>query len=242
MGTSSRFDCLRDDALLVVRDREEVVGIARRLGFGAGVDEIVLALGRERTTEPVWITAKDLREGREFMEGMVGSVESDDKLSFESMRGGGEGSGVVGGGPELDPDAVDLIDELEDLMDGTLDGEVGVGESIGGSSICCCCCCCCCRTAEIMSEDCLTGIRSPPPSAKSLPKSEVEAEVGMVLLSDSLSESRSVATGVPRASSSALTTEIECFLIDFLLFSCAGASESLKPPFNPTCEEFFSCA
>lgn len=31
---------------------------------------------------------------------MVGSEENDDKLSFESMRGGGDGSGVVGGGPD----------------------------------------------------------------------------------------------------------------------------------------------
>lgn len=37
------------------------------------------------------------------------------------------------------------------------------------------------------------------------------------LLSDSVSDSRSVAKGVPSASSRALTTEIECFLVDLFL-------------------------
>jgi len=158
------------------------------------------------------------------------------------MRVGGEGSGVVGGGPDLDGDTDDLIDELDDLIDGTLDGEGGIGESdgcFGGSSVCCGCDCCC-RIADIMSEDCLSGIFNPKSTAESLPKSEVEVEVGIVLLSDSLSESKSVARGVPSASSSALTTEIECFLIDRLLFSIEEVSELLEPPFKSTLEESLS--
>jgi len=39
--------------MLEVTDREGVVGIARILRLGTGVVEIVLALGREGTTEPV---------------------------------------------------------------------------------------------------------------------------------------------------------------------------------------------
>lgn len=92
-----------------------------------------------------------------------------------------------------------------------------------------------------MSEDCLSGILNPTSAVKSLPRSEVEVGVGMVLLSDSLSESRSVARGVPSASSSALTTEIECFLIDRLLFSIEDVSESLELPFKSTLEESLSC-
>jgi hypothetical protein len=77
--------------------------------------------------------ALDLREGKEFIEGIVGIEVNDDKLSFDSMRVGGEGSGVVGGGPDLDVDTEDLTDELEDLTDMTLDGEGEIGESAGCS-------------------------------------------------------------------------------------------------------------
>jgi hypothetical protein len=137
---------------------------------------------------------------------------------------------------------VDLADELEDLTDGTLEVEVAIGESTGvGCGCSACCCCCCCEIVDIMSEDRLCGIRRVT-SAKlteSVPSSEVEVEVGIVLLSDSLSESKSVATGVPRASSSALTTEIECFLVDLLLLSFADDPESsetpLVPNFKPSC-------
>jgi hypothetical protein len=163
LTTSSGRDleCLREDEALEASDREDVAGMIRRLGFGAGTAEIVLALGRGGTIELLWMRALDLREGREFMEGMVGNEEKDDRLSFDSTRAGGEGRGVVGGGPDLEVEAEDLIDELEDLTDGTLDSEVGIGESI-----CCwgdfsfCFCCCCCGIVDIMSEDCLRGTHS----------------------------------------------------------------------------------
>jgi hypothetical protein len=63
----------------------------------------------------------------------------------------------------------------------------------------------------------------------------------MVLLSDSSSESKSVATGVPRASSSIFTTEIECFLIDRLFFSLAGVTELSEPPLDFGIRRLFSC-
>jgi hypothetical protein len=93
-----------------------------------------------------------------------------------------------------------------------------------------------------MSEGRLLGIHNAP-SAESAPRSEVELDVGIdvgiVLLSDSVSESKSVATGVPRASSSAFTTEMECFLIDLLLLTIAGAPGSSETPAN--FELSFSC-
>jgi hypothetical protein len=207
-------------------------------GSGAGTSDIVWALGRDGVTE-VRMRALDLREGKEFIEGMLGREEIDGKLSSESSGGGG-GSGVLGGGPDLDVE--DLIDELEDLTDGTLDEPVMVA-----STNCCdgcvgSCCCCCCRAATSISEEPLRGMCSvsSPKYTESVPRSEVDAEVGMVLLSDSLSESKSDATGVPRASSSAFTTEIECFRIDFLFFSLVEVPVS-PVPFAPGFKLFFSC-
>ena len=70
--------------MLDVSEREEVVGLIRRLGLGAVTAEIVLALGRERITELFWIRELDLRVGREFMEGILGSDENDVMLSSGS--------------------------------------------------------------------------------------------------------------------------------------------------------------
>ena len=238
------LECLLDDEALDGIDREEVVGTTRRFGFAGGTAEIVLALGRGGAKELLRIRALDLREGREFMEGMVGSEETDDKLSFESIRAGGEGRGVVGGGPDLVVDMKDLIDELDDLMDGTFDIEVTIGESPRCCCGCsgCCGCCCCCRIVDIMSEDVLRGIHSATSTrlTESFPNSEQVVEVGTVLLSDSSSESRSVATGVPRASSSIFTTEMECFLVDLLLFSLMAVTELSEPPLDLGVERSFS--
>lgn len=59
-------------------------------------------------------------------------------LSYRSTRWGGEGSGVVGGGP-----ALDLIDDMLDFIDGILvgvEGAVGTGEDCCEDDDCCCCC------------------------------------------------------------------------------------------------------
>lgn len=84
------------------------------------------------------------------------------------------------------------------------------------------------KLSEEIRRGGLTISKSPE-----LPEPPPVSDIGTVFLSESLpeSESKSSPRSVPSASSSAFTTEIECFRLDLLLFGCDTIPNPSEPPF-----------
>ena len=179
------------------------------------------------------------------MEGMLGRCERPGGREILLFRGGGEGRGVVGGTVGGGP-AFERI-EVIDILEGVLAIGAGLAGGVPNSESCCGCGCggdSCkgrggCKELPC-SDSCSRSLR------KSFARRDDNRRGGTtikfselieafwdtattselcILVSDPLSESRSsIATLVPRASSSAFTTDTECIRVCLLVrgvwFAC----------------------